>query len=68
VLGSGAEVAGALVNFQSGHDAGPITILFNLWLLGEGLFRMAGLLISGRPVGSVVGYALHPLIERSLDR
>ncbi len=67
VLGAGSEIVGAMVNFETGQASGSaVAIIVNLYLVGEGLFRCAGLLTSGRPVGSVVGFALHPLMEKAL--
>lgn len=69
VLGAGAEVVGAMVNFQTGRAVGSFAELaFNLFLVGEGLFRWAGLLLTGRPVGSIIGAAIRPLMEKALRR
>jgi hypothetical protein len=66
VLGAGAELAGAIVNMASGQADSMVAIPLNLYLLGEGLFRFAGVLLSGRPVGSLAGYALRPIMNKSL--
>ncbi len=69
VLGAGAELVGSLTNLQTGL-AGDSALAFvlDLYFLGEGLFRCVLLLISGRPVGSVVGFAIRPLIRNAMKQ
>lgn len=67
ILGAGAECCGALVNLQSGAAGGSsIALALNLVVLVEGMTRFTLLLGSGRPVGSVLGLALRPLLARLL--
>lgn len=67
ILGAGAECCGALVNLQSGAAGGSsIALALNLVVLVEGMTRFTLLLGSGRPVGSVLGLALRPLLVRLL--
>lgn len=67
VLGAGAECCGALVNLQSGAAAGsPLALAVNIGLLVEGVARFSLLVGSGRPVGSLLGLVLRPLLARLL--
>jgi len=67
ILGAGAECCGALVNLQSGAAGGsPFALAVNLGVLVEGMTRSTLLVGSGRPVGSLVGLALRPLLARLL--
>jgi hypothetical protein len=67
VLGAGAECCGALVNLQSGvADGSSFALAVNLVVLVEGVTRFTLLLGSGRPVGSLLGLALRPVLERLL--
>jgi hypothetical protein len=67
ILGAGAECCGALVNLQSGSaDGSPVSLAINLAVLVEGVTRFTLLLGSGRPVGSLLGLALRPALERLL--
>ena len=66
VLGAGAEMVGSLTNFQTGLAGdSALTLALDLYLLGEGLFRCVLLVIGGRPVGSVVGFAIRPLMKNN---
>jgi len=67
ILGAGAECCGALVNLQAGAAGGsPFALAVNLGVLVEGVTRYTLLVGSGRPVGSLVGLALRPLLARLL--
>jgi len=59
VLGAGAECVGALVNLGSSGF-----LLVNLFMLAEGSIRFGLLISSGRPVGSLAGLGLRPLLAR----
>jgi hypothetical protein len=65
LLGGAAELVGGLHNLTAGGgDLGALGLLLNLLLLGDGLVRLALLTMSQKPVGSVFGILLRPLIER----
>lgn len=67
VLGAGTECCGALVNLQSGAvGESTFALAVNLGVLVEGVTRFTLLLGSGRPVGSLLGLALRPLLARRL--
>jgi len=67
ILGAGAECCGALVNLQSGAAVGSsFALAVNLAVLVEGVARFVLLIGSGRPVGSLIGPALRPLLARLL--
>jgi hypothetical protein len=67
VLGAGAECCGALVNLQSGAaDGSSFALAVNLAVLVEGVARFVLLIGSGRPVGSLIGPVLRPLLARLL--
>lgn len=66
VAGAGAELVGGFANLQSDLDAAPAwLVLFDLFLIGEGLLRLGSTLV-GRPMGSVFGWVLRPLYRRHL--
>ena len=67
LVGAGAELVGGIVNI--GNDAprgAPLLLILDLFLVGEGLLRLAGVILAGRPVGSVFGWLLRPLYRRWL--
>jgi hypothetical protein len=67
ILGAGAECCGALVNLQAGGAGGSsFALTVNLVVLVEGVTRFVLLIGSGRPVGSLIGLALRPLLARLL--
>jgi hypothetical protein len=66
VIGASAELVGGVVNLR--NDLGPeasLLVLLDFFLVGEGLLRI-GSALTGRPVGSVFGWALRPLYRRWL--
>jgi hypothetical protein len=66
LAGAGAELVGGIVNFQSDLGTAPAwLVLFDLFLIGEGLLRVGSALV-GRPMGSVFGWVLRPLYRRYL--
>ena len=66
VMGSVAELVGGIANLE--EDLGMAQswlVVFDLFLVGEGLLRLGSVLM-GRPMGSVFGWALRPLYRRHL--
>ena len=66
VISAGAELVGGITNL--GEDLGSVGALlvaFDFFLVGEGLLRL-GSVMTGRPKGSVFGWALRPLYRRHL--
>lgn len=66
VMGSAAELLGGVANLQK--DLGTTQswlVLLDFFLVGEGLLRLGSALM-GRPMGSVIGWALRPLYRRYL--
>jgi hypothetical protein len=68
VIGAGAEGLGGIVNLQagSGGEPGP-WFLVNVFFLLEGLARLALLIATGGPVGSLLGLPLRSWLQRMMD-
>jgi hypothetical protein len=67
LVGAGAELIGGFVNLTGDSDRGlSMLIMLDLFVFLEGLFRLAGVVVSGRPVGSVFGRFLRPLYRSRL--
>ncbi len=67
LVGAGAEVIGGFVNLTGdSHGELSVFLLLDLFVFGEGLVRLAGAVLSGRPVGSVFGWLLRPLYRKRL--
>lgn len=65
LLGAGAECCGALINLAAkGPSMSSVSLLVNLFLLGEGAARLVMLAASSRPVGSLLGLAARSPLER----
>lgn len=65
VLGALAELAGGVVNLERAAPGGADTQLaINLFFMIEGVARLALLIVTGRPVGSLLGIPLAPVLER----
>ncbi len=65
LIGSGAELLGGWVNLgQATSEGSWLLLLVNLYFLAEAVGRIALLVSSGRPVGSIVGWLARPLLER----
>jgi hypothetical protein len=67
LLGAAAELVGGWINL--GHDSGgggSSTLAVNLFFLVEAVTRLALLVSTGRPVGSVLGWIAHPLLARMM--
>jgi len=66
LMGAAAELVGGVANLR--NDLGPdasLLVLLDFFLVGEGLLRI-GSALTGRPMGSVFGWALRPLYRRWL--
>jgi len=66
LAGATAELVGGLVNLRD--DIGPdasLLVLLDFFLVGEGLLRI-GSAMTGRPLGSLLGWILRPLYRRWL--
>jgi hypothetical protein len=69
LLGAGAELLGGWVNLgQSSTVGGSWLFVLNLFILVEGVARIALLASSGRPVGSILGWLARPLLDRLVPR
>ena len=67
LLGAGAELVGGWINLEHGSgDGGSSTLAVNLFFLVEAVTRLALLVSTGRPVGSVLGWAARPLLARMM--
>lgn len=67
LLGAGAELFGGWVNLEHGATGGRSwTLAMNLFFVVEAVTRLALLVSTGRPVGSILGWALHPLLARMM--
>jgi len=62
--GAGLELLGGVVDLL--RDGGVTTVwsMISLALVAEGLLRLTGLLVTRRPVGSLLGIPLAPLYRR----
>jgi hypothetical protein len=66
VMSAGAELVGGITNLGDDLGSGGVfLILLDFFLVGEGLLRL-GSVVTGRPMGSVFGWALRPLYRRYL--
>ena len=66
VMGAGAELVGGITNLGDDLGSGGVfLVLLDFFLVGEGLLRL-GSVVTGRPMGSVFGWALRPLYRRYL--
>ena len=64
LAGAGAEIVGGLTNIGTGQfDGGPWWLMLDLFFVAEGMVRCILLVLSGGPVGSVLGLILRPLLE-----
>jgi hypothetical protein len=65
ILGAGAELLGGFVNLERAPPDEPsLQLLVNLFFMIEGVARCFLLVAGGRPIGSVLGIPLGPLLER----
>jgi hypothetical protein len=64
VLGAGAELLGGWFNLRqaAGDERGMLAV--NLFFVAEAVVRFALLVITGRPVGSLLGIPVRPLLDR----
>lgn len=66
VIGASTEFLGALDNLGSPEGQTVLTVLLNLFFLGEALVRFGSVVIRRQPLGSVLGLPLIPILERVL--
>jgi len=65
-LGAGAELIGGVGDLGGGHGTGASAVLFGLFFVVEAVVRLAGLIALRRPMGSLLGIPLIPVLERVL--
>ncbi|MCU0302713.1 MAG: hypothetical protein MUC56_01465 [Thermoanaerobaculales bacterium] len=66
LFGATVELAGGLVNLSSGQEGGGVALLTNLAVVVEGAVRLGWVVLRGEPLGSLLGLALGPLLDRVL--
>jgi hypothetical protein len=67
LLGAGAELLGGWVNLERGSTGDGLSSLsLNLLFVVEGVARLAMLVATGRPVGTVLGWCARPLLARMM--
>jgi hypothetical protein len=65
ILGASAELLGGWVNLGRAEPAeAGLMLAVNLFFLVEAVTRFALMVMTGRPVGSLLGIPLRPLLER----
>jgi len=64
--GAGLELLGGVVDLLRDGGVTSIWSLVSLALIAEGLFRLVSLLITRRPVGSLLGVPLMPIYRRQI--
>jgi len=65
-MGASAEFLGGLSNLGASEVASTLTVLLNLFFVGEAVVRFGSLLLRGQPCGSVFGLPLVSILERYL--
>jgi hypothetical protein len=65
-IGAGVELVGGLSNLGSGAGSQPIELMLNLVFVVEALTRLTWVVLRGRPLGSLIGWPLSPLLDRIL--
>ncbi len=68
VTGALAELVGGAVNLRGAAGGSGPMVIMNLFFVAEGLVRLVLCAVTGGPVGSVLGLALGPLLERLISR
>ena len=66
IIGAGVEMIGGVSNLGSGAGAQPIELALNLFFVVEAVARLAWVVLRGRPLGSLIGWPLSPLLDRVL--
>jgi hypothetical protein len=66
VVGGGVELIGGLSNLGSGAGAEPTGLMLNLFFVVEAVTRLAWVVLRGRPLGSLLGWPLAPLLDHVL--
>lgn len=66
VMGATAELLGGLSNLSASGGGSALIDLLNLFFVGEALVRFGSVVFKGQACGSVVGFLLVPILERTL--
>ena len=70
LLGAGSELLGGWINLEHGSSVGASPSLsfmaLNLFFVVEAVVRLALLVLTGKPIGSVFGWAVQPLLEKMM--
>jgi len=67
-LGSSAELIGGLVNLRTAAAGDALSVVLNLFFIGEGVTRLYSVAVRKAPLGSGLGWILTPLLERALPQ
>ncbi|HSL19672.1 MAG TPA: hypothetical protein VLB51_17335 [Methylomirabilota bacterium] len=63
-LGAGAELVGGISNLGDHGELSPTGVVLGVFFVVEGALRLTSLVVAGRPMGSLLGLPLIPLLER----
>lgn len=66
VMGASTELIGGLSNLGAPEGQSVLTVLLNLFFIGEAMVRFGSIVLRGQPLGSVLGLPLAPVLERYL--
>jgi hypothetical protein len=66
IFGASAELLGGFTNLRAGASSGSILVILDLFFVVEAVIRFASVIVSGRPMGSLLGLPLTPILERFL--
>ena len=66
VIGAGVELIGGLSNLGSGGGSQPMGLMLNLFFVVEAVARLTWVVLRGRPLGSLIGWPLSPVLDRVL--
>jgi hypothetical protein len=66
VFGAAAEMIGGISNLWGAPAGEPLPVLFGLFFVVEAMARFASVAVYRRPMGSLVGLPLVPLLDRYL--
>ncbi|MGD8440873.1 MAG: hypothetical protein PVG53_10075 [Holophagae bacterium] len=66
VIGASAEVVGGLVNLRTVPAGDVLSVMLNLFFVGEGVTRLYSVAVRKEVMGSVLGWVLTPVLERAV--
>jgi hypothetical protein len=66
VFGAAAELVGGFTNLRTDGGSGSILVILDLFFVIEATLRFGSVIASGRPMGSLLGLPLVPILERYL--